>query len=159
MEYDSYVILGEKCRDEKTGTEGNAVGSSVYLYGCERVTLEWKEEGEGMHSWGFDGPRLSNNPRASVQQSNIVLGEKYEDTITKIKGVATVLTFHESAEANVTLEYQDLNGELQELYLDVGRVKPATPEGIAAAQTEKQEEKTGGPMRGNSHKRPGPTRR
>lgn len=58
-EYRSDVELGEKYRDPQTGIEGTATAVTFYQYACERVTLEWANDGEIQES-SFDAPRLES---------------------------------------------------------------------------------------------------
>lgn len=162
MQYKGYIKLGNKYRDEITDTEGVALATSIFEFGCERTSLEWKDAGV-VNVYSFDAPRLSSNPEEVVHESPIILGEQYEDRYTGIKGVATSLTFTQHGSENVTIEFKDKDGTLAEAYFDVGRLKPTSRAARQEVEATREERttpvKTGGPMRGTSHIRNAPTRR
>jgi hypothetical protein len=159
MEYKSYIKFGEEHTDERNGLKGYPLATSIYKYGCERVTLEWEKDG-GMHSWHVDAPRISQDPEASTFKSKIVLGEEYKDTYTGIYGIVDAITFHEFGSENPTLIYKDAKGQAQELYLDAGRLEPLSRVAKQAAkQVAEKADQPGGPARGSSHIRTSPTRR
>lgn len=55
--HSSDVVLGDRYRDPLTGFEGVATAVTFYLYGCERVSLEYVKDGK-VEFEAFDTPRL-----------------------------------------------------------------------------------------------------
>lgn len=74
--------------------------------------------------------------------SDIILGEEYEDTQTGYKGIATSIHFYQYACERISLEaYEKKSKEIRELTFDAERLV-STKTGIRAKAT-----KTGGPAR------------
>ena len=57
--------LGQRYRDTISGLEGTAVASTLYLHGCERVSIEAMVEGEP-REYAFDIPRLKLLPERTL---------------------------------------------------------------------------------------------
>ena len=148
--YEADVKLGEKYRDGVTSVEGTAVTVSFFQHGCTRATIEWSD-GKDVSGMGFDAPRLSG-PKGGSYESDIVLGQRYEDKQTGIKGVAVILTFHQHGCERVTLEFV-AGGEVREQDFDAPRLTS-----LETGETAKSE-RTGGPTRGASHVRQSAARR
>lgn len=75
-------------------------------------------------------------------QSDIILGEKYEDTQTGYVGVATGIHFYQHACERITLEaFEPKSKEVRELTFDAPR--------LVSVKTKKRAttDKTGGPAR------------
>ncbi len=87
-----------------------------------------------------------------MYETDIVLGEKYRDEQTGMEGIATIISFFQHACERVTLEWVD-GKDVKEMTFDAPRLTRVST-GEKAETT-----KTGGPMRGTSHIRPGPARR
>jgi hypothetical protein len=58
--FETDIRLGEKYRDDQTGLEGIATSIHFYQHACERVTLEYVHEQQGLLELTFDSPRLTS---------------------------------------------------------------------------------------------------
>lgn len=58
--YKSDIKMGERYRDDQTGTEGVATGIHFYQFACERVTIEFIHPQQGLQELTFDAPRLTS---------------------------------------------------------------------------------------------------
>lgn len=74
----------------------------------------------------------------TTHKSDIVLGDKYEDTVTGLQGVATGVTFYMHACERVTLEFLK-DGKLEYETFDAPRMKHLKTEAVATTT------RTGGP--------------
>lgn len=87
-------------------------------------------------------------------KSDVVLGEKYQDTQTGYEGVAILVTFFQHGCERVTLESYDAERkEIKEMSFDAPRLK--------SVKTQKQveTERTGGPDKAPASIRRGDARR
>lgn len=66
--YESDIQLGETYRDEQTGITGVATSVGFFQHACERIVLEFVNDGE-LKEYAFDAPRLvhvnTNEPAKS----------------------------------------------------------------------------------------------
>jgi hypothetical protein len=56
--YKTDLKLGEKYRDQTTGTEGHLVAIHFYEHGCERGTLRFLDKNNVPLEMSFDAPEL-----------------------------------------------------------------------------------------------------
>jgi hypothetical protein len=59
VNYKTDIKLGERYRDDQTGTEGTATAITFYQHGCERASIEVVAR-EEIKEYGFDAPRLTH---------------------------------------------------------------------------------------------------
>lgn len=57
-EFTTFIILGDRYRDEDTKFEGVATAITFYRNGCERVQLKALVSSSPVEHW-FDGPTLT----------------------------------------------------------------------------------------------------
>lgn len=81
-------------------------------------------------------------------ESDVVLGESYQDKQTGIEGVATSVTFFQHACERVALELV-VEGKIEEYVFDAPRLVGPSGHEVTAKEP-------GGPDRGSSHKQRGP---
>lgn len=60
QKFETDIKMGEKYRDEQTGIEGIATSVHFYQHACERVTLEYVHDQQGLLELTFDAPRLTS---------------------------------------------------------------------------------------------------
>ena len=108
--YSSPIILGAKYTDHRTQISGYAVSLWFNQEGCIEVNLEFVKDGKVEYA-GFAQERLTTEDakvlaargKSIIHESDIILGELYEDIQTGIKGHATVMEFHEYQANRVTI--------------------------------------------------------
>ena len=69
----SKINLGDKVKDTVTGFTGIAVGRTIWLYGCERITVQpegLNKEGKTFESQSFDEPQLTVLKSKSKKEGN-----------------------------------------------------------------------------------------
>ena len=73
------IQLGSRVRDIYTGFEGTLVARTLWLHGCDRLTIEptkLKEDGSLPESMTFDAPRVELVRAEPVRQSEDEVTEK-----------------------------------------------------------------------------------
>lgn len=124
--YNSLIRLNDRYRHTPTGFEGRAVVMSVTMSEYQRVDLEFMDHNNEPAHIAFDAGELETvenmAPPASGYESEVVLGEQYQD-VTGFAGYATVLFFHVDACEQVCLEYWDQEKrEMKRHVFDAGRL-------------------------------------
>lgn len=80
--------------------------------------------------------------RTKNYDSDIILGERYRDTQTKIEGIAIATCFFQHGCERVTLELLNHEGEIREYVFDAPRLMHVDTEKVA------RKTDTGGPSKG-----------
>jgi hypothetical protein len=154
LKYTTTVTLGATYTDSVTKYKGKADAVTFFTSDCQRVSLLTLQDGS-VHSEGADVVALEGDRREKVYESDIVLGEQYQDRLTKVRGVAVDVTFHSNFIERVHLEWLGDHGALQSYTFDADRLTRVDT-GVAVKTKEGQ---TGGPERRSSGAPRNPTRR
>ena len=129
------VILGQFYRDQITGTEGYALSKTVFLHGCNRISIEppgLKADGEPKESYYFDEKRLtpiSNKKDPPIPYNEPTpmaeLGMTYKDDVTGFEGVAISQTFFLYSQERVGIQPTTLHEgkPIEAQYFDAGQLK------------------------------------
>ncbi len=130
------VILGETYGDTVHAIEGVATARTVYLTGCPRVSLEYRDHQGGLKEVTLDEPRLGVTVKAPAQRAGkalvvktpgVTIGKRYRDRVLGIEGVVASRTEFLTGCARVGLEYIDPDGDIQTTHLDETRLDAVLP--------------------------------
>lgn len=108
------IIFGRKYRDKISGYTGRAVSVAEYMTGCNRVGLQQEvgKDGKIPDEVYFDDTRLELLPQTTTDSRKIyatlgyeiVLGYTYQDTITKVKGIAVAKATYMNGSNTILLQ-------------------------------------------------------
>lgn len=80
------INLGDKVKDSVTGFVGIAIGRTVWLHGCNRITVQPEgvnKEGKTFESNSFDEPQLLVVKKAKVKEGSHNTGGPRQNVIQR----------------------------------------------------------------------------